>query len=238
MIIPNDFKPITNLLNAINEPVYDARFAYKPNKKGYNKIVINAANEENQTYFWITTTNDSLSLANIVIETKGLGVGTEIINLLEDVCIRKGIENLTIDDVMSDNMKHIAEKQGFILNENKKNNIFPCYIKKINQKIKNNLITYGFLTGVNVRDELNFNYAKLICDGSKTIETRNSNSLKPYINKRVRIIRTGIKNSKAMVVGECTIGAPIIYKDTKSFSADYIISILFQRTVIWIVNLF
>lgn len=80
------------------------------------------------------------------------------------------------------------------------------------------IITYEPITGINVRDDKDINYAQIICEGKKIIETRNTNSLKPYINKRVRIIRTGIK--KAQIVGEVTIGQPIIYTSEEEFVAD------------------
>ena len=90
------------------------------------------------------------------------------------------------------------------------------------------------LTGVNVRDGKGINFAELICMGEKTIETRNTNSLKPYINKRVRIIRTGAKGIKAMVVGECTIGNPIIYKNELDFESDYSKHLVTKDSGFWI----
>lgn len=83
------------------------------------------------------------------------------------------------------------------------------------------MITMDFLTGINVRDGRNINFAYLICTGEKTMETRDSNSLKSYIGKRVRIIRTGVQGQKAQVLGEVTIGEPIIYHNEIEFTNDY-----------------
>tara|TARA_R110002072_G_scaffold297943_1_gene471238 strand:+ start:434 stop:580 length:147 start_codon:yes stop_codon:yes gene_type:complete len=44
------------------------------------------------------------------------------------------------------------------------------------------------MKGVNVATDSLVNYADLIVSGKKYYETRNSNSLKPYIGKRVGII--------------------------------------------------
>jgi hypothetical protein len=57
-------------------------------------------------------------------------------------------------------------------------------------------------------------YADLIVDGKKTYESRASNSLKPYIGKRVSIVRTGEGPAKA--IGEVTVGEPIVV-DEKQF---------------------
>ena len=63
------------------------------------------------------------------------------------------------------------------------------------------------MIGINVRSEKNRSYADLIVDGLKVYETRSTNSLKPYIGKRVGIVRTG--EGEALAIGECTIGHPI-----------------------------
>ena len=95
-------------------------------------------------------------------------------------------------------------------------------------------ITKGLLTGINVRVDKKIDFAKAICQGIKKIETRNSNSLKPYIGKRVRIIRTGVKGQKAMVVGECTIGEPIVYEDEKAFLKDAYRHLVSKDSEFWI----
>lgn len=72
--------------------------------------------------------------------------------------------------------------------------------------------------GININDKIQ-DFTGQILKGDKTIETRNTNSLKPYIGKRVGIIRTG--KGKAYLVGYCTIGEPIVYKSKKQFRMDY-----------------
>ena len=57
--------------------------------------------------------------------------------------------------------------------------------------------------GINVRNTKDKPFADLIVDGFKTIETRESNSLHPYVGKRVAIVRTG--EGKAFAIGEVTI---------------------------------
>lgn len=90
------------------------------------------------------------------------------------------------------------------------------------------------MTGINIRDDKDVSYAELICKGIKTIETRDSNSLKPYIGKRVRIIRTGAKNSKAQIIGECTIGNPIIYASEEDFEKDMDKHFIKKTSTFWI----
>lgn len=63
--------------------------------------------------------------------------------------------------------------------------------------------------GINVANDVRTKYAHLIVIGKKTFETRNTNSLKPYIGKRVGIVETN-KGLKAKLVGFVTIGDPIV----------------------------
>ena len=64
--------------------------------------------------------------------------------------------------------------------------------------------------GVNVASDrkAGLRYADLIVDGQKTMESRNSDTLRPYVGKRVAIVRTGEGPAKA--IGEVTIGNPIV----------------------------
>ena len=55
------------------------------------------------------------------------------------------------------------------------------------------------MIGINVRATKTHDYASLIVSGTKILETRNTNSLKPYIGQRVGIIRTG--KGKAQLIG-------------------------------------
>ena len=59
------------------------------------------------------------------------------------------------------------------------------------------------MLGINVRNTKDESFADLIVDGLKTIETRESKSLHPYMGQRVAIIRTGL--GKAVAIGEVTI---------------------------------
>lgn len=61
--------------------------------------------------------------------------------------------------------------------------------------------------GINVRSDKNLPYADLIVDGEKYYETRNTDSLRPYVNKRVAIVKTG--EGQATAIGEVTVGEPV-----------------------------
>jgi len=61
--------------------------------------------------------------------------------------------------------------------------------------------------GINVRSDGDIDYADLIVDGKKKLETRNSDSLRPYVGKRVSIVKTG--KGKAYAIGVATVGEPI-----------------------------
>jgi hypothetical protein len=68
----------------------------------------------------------------------------------------------------------------------------------------------GSVMGVNVATDrkADRSYADLIVDGYKTLESRNSDTLRPYVGKRVAIVRTGEGPAKA--IGEVTIGEPMV----------------------------
>ena len=68
--------------------------------------------------------------------------------------------------------------------------------------------------GINVRSDGNIDYADLIVDGKKKLETRNSDSLRPYVGKRVSIVKTG--KGRAYAIGVATVGEPI-EADEKKF---------------------
>lgn len=59
------------------------------------------------------------------------------------------------------------------------------------------------MMGINVRNTKDKPFADLIVDGLKTIETRESNSLHPYVGERIAIVRTG--EGKAFAIGEVII---------------------------------
>ena len=64
------------------------------------------------------------------------------------------------------------------------------------------------MMGINVRCDSGMDYAGLIADGAKTLETRRTNSLRPWIGQRVGIVRTG--RGKAHLVGYAVIGEPVM----------------------------
>ena len=73
----------------------------------------------------------------------------------------------------------------------------------------------GSVMGINVASDRKADrrYADLIVDGHKTLESRNSDTLRPYVGKRVAIVRTGEGQAKA--IGEVTIGEPMVVNKQK-----------------------
>lgn len=71
------------------------------------------------------------------------------------------------------------------------------------------------LMGINVATDRKsgHRYADMIVDGHKTLESRNSDTLRPYVGKRVAIVRTGEGPAKA--IGEVTIGEPMVVNKQK-----------------------
>jgi len=67
--------------------------------------------------------------------------------------------------------------------------------------------------GINVRSDGDIDYADLIVDGKKKYESRNTDSLSPYVGKTVGIIRTG--SGPAVAIGQATIGEPIVADEEK-----------------------
>ena len=61
--------------------------------------------------------------------------------------------------------------------------------------------------GINVRTDGDTNYADLIVSGQKKYETRDKDSLRPYVGKRIGIVETG--SGPAKLVGYATVGEPI-----------------------------
>ena len=62
--------------------------------------------------------------------------------------------------------------------------------------------------GINIRFDQGIDYAALIVDGIKTLETRRTDSLRPYVGRRVGIVRTGC--GPAQLVGYAMIMEPIV----------------------------
>ena len=70
--------------------------------------------------------------------------------------------------------------------------------------------------GININDS-EYPWTDYIMSGKKTIETRNTPTLRPYIGKRVGIIQTG--KGKAKLIGYMTIEKEIEY-DKESWAKD------------------
>lgn len=71
--------------------------------------------------------------------------------------------------------------------------------------------------GVNINDG-EAPYTQMILDGEKTIETRRTHSLDPYVGDHVGIIRTG--KGPATLVGYADIGKPKDYRNAEEFERD------------------
>ena len=72
--------------------------------------------------------------------------------------------------------------------------------------------------GININDSTQ-DFTGQILRGEKTIETRSTRSLDPYIGERVGLIRTGV--GKATLVGYATVGEPVFYDSVAKFRKDY-----------------
>jgi len=71
--------------------------------------------------------------------------------------------------------------------------------------------------GININDK-HQPFTKQIMAGEKTIETRDTPSLNPYVNKKVGIIRTG--KGPATLVGYATFNKPKFYNNENEFKKD------------------
>ena len=74
------------------------------------------------------------------------------------------------------------------------------------------------MMGININDSTQ-DFTGQILRGEKTIETRSTRSLDPYIGERVGIVRTGV--GKATLVGYATVGEPVSYDSVAKFRRDY-----------------
>ena len=72
--------------------------------------------------------------------------------------------------------------------------------------------------GININDRTQ-PFTADILSGAKTIETRATDSLRPYVGRRVGLVRTGV--GPAILVGFATIGPPVRYETPAEFRADY-----------------
>ena len=74
------------------------------------------------------------------------------------------------------------------------------------------------MMGININDSTQ-DFTGQILRGEKTIETRSTRSLDPYIGDRVGLVRTGV--GKAALVGYATVGEPVVYDSVAKFRRDY-----------------
>jgi hypothetical protein len=90
----------------------------------------------------------------------------------------------------------------------------PTYGKRENYA-KGGEVSRETTMGINVRSDkkANLQYADLIVDGHKTYESRNGDTLRPYVGKRVSIVRTGDGPAKA--IGAVTVGEPMVVNRKK-----------------------
>ena len=91
----------------------------------------------------------------------------------------------------------------------------PTYGKRENYAKGGDVQAGGPAMGINVRSDkkANLQYADLIVDGKKTYESRNGDTLRPYVGKRVSIVRTG--NGPAKAIGAVTVGEPMVVNRKK-----------------------
>ena len=73
------------------------------------------------------------------------------------------------------------------------------------------------MMGININDK-DYPFTEFIFSGKKTIETRKTPTLNPYVGKRVGVVKTG--KGTATLVGFITIGKPIYYGTEKEFRKD------------------
>ena len=91
----------------------------------------------------------------------------------------------------------------------------PTYGKRENYATGGDVHSSSSAMGINVRSDkkANLQYADLIVDGHKTYESRNGDTLRPYVGKRVSIVRTGDGPAKA--IGAVTVGEPMVVNRKK-----------------------
>ena len=73
------------------------------------------------------------------------------------------------------------------------------------------------MLGVNINCKTQ-DFINQILNGDKTIETRNTPSLRPYVGKRIGLIKTGC--GKAILCGYATITKEVHYKNEEEFRYD------------------
>jgi len=135
----------------------------------------------------------------------------EIVNKLNKSLFAEKSRNVVLGPLFTE-----AVTEGLKFNSRKRDNSSKDLAKKI--KDGEGLTEDHAKTpaiGINVRSDSDIDYADLIVDGKKKYESRNTNSLRPYVGKTVGIIRTG--SGPAVAIGQATIGEPIV-ADEKKFN--------------------
>ena len=135
----------------------------------------------------------------------------EIVNKLNKSLFAEKSRNVVLGPLFTE-----AVTEGLKFNSRKRDNSSKDLAKKI--KDGEGLTEDHAKTpaiGINVRSDSDIDYADLIVDGKKKYESRNTDSLRPYVGKTVGIIRTG--SGPAVAIGQATIGEPIV-ADEKKFN--------------------
>lgn len=84
------------------------------------------------------------------------------------------------------------------------------FLNKAPEEAEANPVAKAVSKAINVRKDkaADLDYADLIISGDKKYETRNTDSLRPYVGQRMGIARTG--DGRAKAIGEVDIGEPIV----------------------------
>lgn len=129
--------------------------------------------------------------------------------IIEDIIIYKSDDKPVLDlmkeGIFWNDVKTLIELKEW------EGNKFNNMVNEIHENLNN-----VKMMGININDTFE-PWTDMILSGKKTIETRNTDSLRPYVGKRVGIVRTG--KGKATLVGFATIGEPIKY-DEETFHKD------------------
>lgn len=92
-------------------------------------------------------------------------------------------------------------------------------VEKEEKKSSTPAETHKKVMGININDDIH-PFTQQILSGKKTIETRKTPTLRPYIGNRIGLIRTS-KKGKAMLVGYATISKEKEYNSKEDFDKDY-----------------
>ena len=153
------------------------------------------SSEDGYYYLDGSITVDSVEEALYIAEA-GDQLGIFDLNTFEETLTNEGIRKLKENGTYDDKAAGIARR-----NKEELDRIFGA------QGNTGQAQQEGATRGINVATDGNTNYADLIVSGQKRFETRDSDSLRPYVGKRVGIIETK-RGQKAQLVGYATVGEP------------------------------